>query len=184
MNWNKILIYTIFSVIISAGFSCLLSLTHVIRKCFLFQDLNVTFASTFCLLFVAHNILPRVFQRMITLAMNVASLWSWSLFSRSCNKNTLLNRKCDKSRKVPLLRIKECTGKVASTRQCCPSYVRIVPSHYSLGLLFKDVARTCLDVMFTRARGSQSIASANTRGFYAPKKVSRLCVELRNNDLG
>jgi len=52
-----------------------------------------------------------------------------------------------------------------------PPYVRIVPSHYSLGLLFKDVARTCLDVMLTRACGSQSVASTDSRGFYTPEKV-------------
>lgn len=43
-------------------------------------------------------------------------------------------------------------AKRKATDTHCPHC--IVPSHYSLGLLFNDVARTCLGVMLTRARES------------------------------
>lgn len=65
------------------------------------------------------------------------------------------------------------------------TYVHIVPSHYSLGLLFKDVARTCLDVMLTRARGAHKASSLPiAAAFMHPRRFSRLRAELRNNDLG
>lgn len=166
MSRNKILVYTSFCVIISV---CGILFPALFGGASIPGPASVTFASTFC----SARRTPHVLQRVIMLATNVAALWSWSLFSRSRDKDTrrLLNRKHDKSREVPLHRIKECTGKVASVRQCWPPYVCIVPSHYSLGLLFKDVARTCLDIMLTRARGSQSVASTDSRGFYAPEKV-------------
>lgn len=89
----------------------------------------------------------------------------------------LLNRKRDKSREVPPRQRMHARSRVkAMLPPPLPPpalpYVRIVPSHYSLGLLFKDVARTCLDIMLARARGSQSVASiGDSRGFYAPEKA-------------
>lgn len=121
MSQNKILVYTSFRVIISAC-GILFPACHscVIRRWSIPGPANVTFTSTFC----STRRTPHVLERMIMLATNVATLWSRSLFFRSCDKDTrrLLKRKHDKSREVPLHRVKECTGKVASARQCLPPY--------------------------------------------------------------
>lgn len=83
----------------------------------------------------------------------------------------LLNRKRDE--RPPLHRVKELRrqSRARVKQPAFPVRARIVPDHYSLGLLFKDVARTCLGIMLARARATQSDASTDRRGFYALEMI-------------
>lgn len=84
------------------------------------------------------------------------------------------------TRRAPLHRVKELRrqSRARVKQPAFPVRARIVPDHYSLGLLFKDVARTCLGIMLARARGTQSDASTDRRGFYALEMVlTPFCAE-------
>lgn len=88
---------------------------------------------------------------------------------------------------VPLHRLKECTGKVAHAKQ--PAAVPracIVLSHYSLGLVFKDVARYLLRCnVHSSSRFTKQRLYRSSRLLYTSEEIfTSFCAKLRNNDLG
>lgn len=121
----------------------------------------------------SHRFFRRDLARDYTCDECVVALWScghyFSLVRQKCastsereTRQVAQDPECITSKNAP-----------AKAHAKQPGPDRIVSSRYSLGLLFKNVARTRVGVILTRARGSQSESLPIAAAFMQSRRFSR-----------